>query len=385
MNIAYLDCFSGISGDMALGALVDIGVPVEALVSELRKLPLEKWSLGASRERRGAIEGVRVVISAGDQPHRHLSDIEDILGQSGLDAGVMAKSIVIFERIARAEGRVHGIDPSEVHFHEVGAVDSILDIVGTIFCLRYLNIEKVYASPVPVGGGFVKTAHGSLPLPAPATAELLTGVPIYGTSIERELVTPTGAAILAALAESFGPAPSMTLLATGYGAGAHPADNPPNLLRILYGKAAPALLARDLLVIETSIDDMNPEIYNYVIDKLFALGVLDVNLVPVQMKKNRPGVVLRVLVEPGLESATVELLLNETTTLGVRVQGVKRIEVPREERTISTSFGPVRVKRVLLPNGGERVIPEYEECRRIADKTGMPLPDVYRRVLAGDK
>ncbi|MEN6438748.1 MAG: nickel pincer cofactor biosynthesis protein LarC [Syntrophobacter sp.] len=383
MNIAYFDCFSGISGDMTLGALVDLGVPVETLVSELRKLPLTDWSLETTRERRGAIEGVRVAITAGEQPHRHLSDIRNIIGDSGLDAWVKENGLAIFERIARAEGRVHGISPSEVHFHEVGAVDSILDIVGALFGLRYLNIEQVHCSPIPVGRGFVRTQHGSLPLPAPATAELLSGVPIQGTHIERELVTPTGAAIASTLACSFGPVPPMTLLATGYGAGTNRADNPPNLLRILSGKAVPSAISRDLLIVETNIDDMNPEIYNYVIDKLFALGALDVSLTSMQMKKNRPAVLLRVLIEPALEAAAAELILGETTTLGVRVYPVKRIELPRETPIISTVFGPVRVKRVQLPNGGERIIPEYEECGRIAKEKGIPLPDVYQRILAG--
>lgn len=385
MNIAYFDCFSGISGDMSLGALVDVGVPVDVLVEELKKIPIENWSLTSARERRGAIEGVKITISfSGEQPHRHLADIVKLLDQSGLDKPVIEKSIAVFERLAEAEGRVHGIPASRVHFHEVGAVDSILDVVGTVLCLKFLNIESVHASVIPVSRGFVKTDHGLLPLPAPATAELLKGVLIRGVSIERELVTPTGAAILAVLCESFGPAPPMTLLATGYGAGSNPAEDPPNLLRVMYGKSDRDALFRDLIVIETSIDDMNPEIYNYVIEKLFALGALDVNIIPVQMKKNRPGVLLRALVEPALEIRVAELLMTETTTLGVRVQPVKRIELQREEKTIATVFGLIKAKRVVLPGGAERIIPEYEECRRIAAETGIPLPDVYRLVGSGD-
>jgi len=383
MNIAYFDCFSGISGDMTLGALVDLGVPVETLVSELKKLPLSDWSLETVRERRGAIEGVKVAITAGEQPHRHLGDIRSIIGESGLDPWVKEKGLAIFDRIARAEGRVHGISPSHVHFHEVGAVDSILDIVGTLVGLKHLNIEQVYCSPIPVGGGFVETQHGSLPLPAPATAELLSGVPIYGTDVDRELVTPTGAAIASMLTRSFGPVPRMTLLATGYGVGANPAKNPPNLLRILYGEAALPAISRDLLILETNIDDMNPEIYNYVIDKLFVLGALDVSLTPMQMKKNRPAVLLRVLIEPALEAAAADLIFNETTTLGVRAYPVKRIELPRETPVITSAFGPIKVKRVRLPNGSERTIPEYEECRRIAESNHIPLPDVFRKILAG--
>ena len=385
MNIAYFDCFSGVSGDMALGALIDLGVPSEALTAEMKKLPLKDWSIETRRERRGAIEGMRVVVSAGGQPHRSFSDIQVLFNESGLDPSVRAKSLAIFERLADAEGRVHGVSPQNVHFHEVGAVDSILDIAGVVFSLEYLKIEKIYASPIPLGRGFVKTEHGIIPLPGPATSILLSGVPVYGLPVERELVTPTGAAILAALAQSYGPIPPMTLISSGYGIGANPASDPPNLLRVWLGREKPALTERNLLVIETNIDDMNPEFYNYVSGKLFALGALDVSLVPVQMKKNRPGVLLRALVEPSMETAAAEIILSETTTLGVRVLEVRRIELPREEKMVSTVFGTCKVKRSLLPNGSERLIPEYEECRRIAEETGTPLPDVYRRILESAK
>lgn len=386
MNIAYFDCFSGLSGDMALGALIDLGVPVDALTSEMKKLKsLEGWSIETRRERRGAVEGVRVVIAAGEQPRRKFSDIQILFSESDLDAGVREKSLAIFERLANAEARVHGVPLENVHFHEAGAVDSILDIAGVVFCLEYLKIEKICASPVPLGRGFVKIEHGTIPLPGPAASVLLSGVPIYGVPVERELVTPAGAAILSALAQSWGPMPPMTLISTGYGVGADPASDPPNLLRVWLGHERPALRARDLVVIETNIDDMNPEFYNYVSGKLFELGALDVSLVPVQMKKNRPGVLLRVLVEPAIETAAAEIILSETTTLGVRVQEVRRIELPREEKVVSTVFGPCKVKRTLLPNGSERLIPEYEECRRIAEQTGVPLPDVYRRIMESAK
>lgn len=380
MKVAYFDCFSGISGDMTLGALIDLGVPVEALISEMKNLPIENWSIETVRERRGAIEGTRVLVSAGDQPHRSFSHIREMIDRSGLDPAVKEKSIAVFTRIAQAEGRVHGVDPEKVHFHEVGAVDSILDIAGTVFCLKYLDIGKIIASPIPLGRGFVNTQHGTIPLPAPATSLLLSGVPVYGTPIERELVTPTGAAIVSSLAESFGTLPSMTLLSTGFGVGTHPASDPPNLLRVYLGTELDSTRVRQLIMIETSIDDMNPEFYNYVSEKLFALGALDVGIVPVQMKKNRPGVLLRVLIDPAFEDTAAELLFNETTTLGIRVQDVRRIEIPREEKTIATEFGPCRVKRVQLPNGTERLIPEYEECRRIAGETGIPIPDVYRKI-----
>jgi hypothetical protein len=381
MNIAYFDCFSGVSGDMALGALIDLGVPVEALISAMKQIPIENWSIETRRELRGAIEGTRVIITAGEQPHRKFSDIEAIFNRSGLAPKVREISLAIFKRLADAEGQAHGIPSGDVHFHETGAVDSILDIAGVAFCLEYLKIEKIFASPVPLGRGLVKTAHGTIPLPAPATSILLSGVPVYGSVSEREFVTPTGAAILAAMAQSFGPIPPMTLISTGYGAGADPANEPPNLLRVWLGRDKSALAARNLLVIETNIDDMNPELYNYVSEKLFALGALDVGFAPFQMKKNRPGVLLRVLIEPAMETAAAEIILTETTTLGIRVQEVRRIELPREQKTISTVFGPCKVKCVALPNGNRRLIPEYEECRRIAAETGTPLPDVYSLIL----
>ncbi len=385
MRIAYFDCFSGISGDMVLGALVDLGVPVETLAAEMKKIPLENWSMESRRERRGAIEGVRVMISAQDQPHRTYSDIKTMLEGSALDARVKEKSLAVFQRLAEAEGKVHGISPEDVHFHEVGAVDSILDIFGAVFCLAYLGIEKVFASPLPMGRGFVKTLHGTIPLPAPATSALLAGVPVYGVPVERELVTPTGAALLAVLAESFGSFPSMRVLSTGYGVGAHPASDPPNLLRLFLGEISPDPLVRDLLMIETNIDDMNPEFYDHIMEKLFASGALDVSLAPVQMKKNRPGVLLRVLAAPILEQVISNILFTESTTLGIRSHGVKRIEIPREEAFIMTSFGQCRVKRVRLPDGGVRLIPEYEECRRIAGETGVPIPDVYREIAGASE
>ena len=286
MNVAYFDCFSGVSGDMALGALIDLGVPVEALTAEMKQIALKDWSIQTRRERRGAIEGVRVVISAGEQPNRSFSDIQDLFNQSGLDPGVRGKTLAIFQRIADAEGRVHGVPSQNVHFHEVGAVDSILDIVGVVFCLDYLKIEKLYASPLPLGRGFVKTEHGTVPLPGPATSILLSGVPVYGLPVERELVTPTGAAILATLAQSYGPIPPMTLISTGFGIGANPASDPPNLLRVWLGQEKSALSVRNLLVIETNIDDMNPELYNYVCGKLFAPGALEVSVVAVRRAQN---------------------------------------------------------------------------------------------------
>lgn len=382
MKIAYFDCFSGISGDMVLGALIDLGAPLDLLLFELKKLSLEGYTIEAAPEKRGAIGGTRVKIDiGGHQPHRSFSDIRSLIEKSGLSAGLKEKSLAVFERLAEAEGRVHHIPASRVHFHEVGALDSILDIVGSVIALDLLKIEKIYGSRLPIGGGLVQTEHGTIPVPAPATVELLSGVPVYDNGIERELVTPTGAAILTTLAESFGPLPEMELLSTGYGVGTHPASNPPNLLRVLLGNSRAPLLCSRLIVIETNIDDMNPELYNYILEELFGLGVLDVHIVPVQMKKNRPAVLLRVLSHPALKASVIELLFKETTTLGVRIQEVERIELKREEKIVSTPYGPSRVKSVIMPDGEERMIPEFEECRRIAREKRVALRKVYEDVL----
>lgn len=380
MKIAYFDCFSGISGDMVLGALLDLGLPVEVLLEELQKLPVEGYSLQAGKEKRGAVRGSRVTIQMEPQPSRTYADIERLIQASHLTPSVKKKSLGIFERLARAEARVHGMDVSHVHFHEVGALDSILDVVGSVIGLEYLGIEKIYASRIPLGSGLVQTQHGTLPLPAPATVLLLEGAPVYDSGIPRELVTPTGAAILSSLAESYGTIPDMVLESTGYGVGAHPASDPPNLLRILCGTPQSPYRRRDLLLVETHIDDMNPELYGHVCERLFQLGALDVALLSLQMKKNRPGTCLRVLLEPGHELRILDALFSETTTLGVRVQDVKRVELPRESREIPTPYGWCRVKAVTLPGGAQRLVPEYDACKHIADTHGVPLREVYETI-----
>ena len=376
MRIAYFDCFSGISGDMVLGALLDIGVPREVLFEELRKIPVTGYSLRAVKEERGLISGTRVIVEVEEQPHRSLGDIRELIYQSKLNEGVQGKILDIFEKLAQAESRVHHLPISEVHFHEVGAVDSILDIAGAVIGLEYLKVERVLSSPVPVGRGFVTTHHGILPLPAPATVQLLEGVPIYGSKAARELVTPTGAALLACLVKAYGPIPEMTLQVSGYGVGKDLASDPPNLLRMLVGVSATVWEGRRLILLETNIDDMNPEFYGYVLDRLFALGVLDASVIPIQMKKNRPGVMLQVLVEPVLQPQVIELFFRETTTLGVRIQEVKRVELSRKLEMLDTPYGPCQVKRVFLPDGGCRLIPEYEACRRLAEDLRKPLREV---------
>ena len=384
MKIAYFDCFSGISGDMTLGALLDLGLPLGDLLAELKKLPVDGYSIRSAREMRGAIAGTQIFIEETGHHHhaRSWRDIRNMIESSGLDDPVKEKSLSIFQRIADAEARVHQIPVSEIHFHEVGALDSILDIVGTAAGLHLLGVEKVFASPVPLGSGTVKTHHGVLPVPAPATVLLLEGIPVYDNGSKREVTTPTGAGILAGLAEGFGAIPAMTPERVGYGVGSNQASDPPNLLRVILGQSAEPLRERNLLLLETHIDDMNPEIYPHVMEGLLTLGVLDVALVPIQMKKNRPGTLLRVLFDPGLQATVTDYLFRETTTLGVRLQEVKRLELPREERTVNTPFGPCRVKAVRGPGGEERLIPEFEECRRLAFERSLPLRTVYEGIAA---
>lgn len=381
MRIAYFDCFSGISGDMVLGALLDLGVPSEVLFEDLRKIPLTGYAVRAVKEHRGLISGTRVLIEVNEQPHRLLGDIEELIQRSNLDEGIQEKIRGVFRKLALAESRVHQVPVSEIHFHEVGAVDSILDIAGAVIGLEYLQVAQIWSSPVPLGRGFVKTHHGLLPLPAPATVQLLEGIPVYGSNEARELVTPTGAALLATLVESYGSIPEMSLQSSGYGVGKDPAADPPNLLRILVGETAKPWQERRLILLETNIDDMNPECYGYVMDKLFALGALDVSMTAIQMKKNRPGIMLQVLLEPALQSQVIALIFAETTTLGLRMQEVSRVELGRKLEIIDTLYGSCEVKRVFLPDGGCRLIPEYEACRRLAEKSKRPLREVYEEIL----
>ncbi len=381
MNIAYFDCFSGVSGDMILGALLDLGLPEDDLRRELTKLPVEGWRLHAGKERRGSIGGTRVQFEIGRQPHRHYGDVVRIIRESELDDAIKERALAVFEKLGRAEARVHQTPLDHVHFHEVGALDSILDIVGGAAAMHLLGLEEIHASPIPLGRGFVKTHHGMLPIPAPATAVLLEGLPVYDNGVERELTTPTGAAMLATLATAFGSMPAMSLQATGYGVGSHLASDPPNLLRVMMGSVRLALRATRPILIETNIDNMNPELYDYLFERLFAAGVLDVNLVPMQMKKNRPGVLLRVLAEPGLRAEVLDIVFRETTTLGIRIQEVERVELPREAGEVRTPYGAIKVKWAEPPEGGRVAAPEYEDCKRAAREHGAPLRRVYEEAL----
>ncbi|MHB8377276.1 MAG: nickel pincer cofactor biosynthesis protein LarC [Dehalococcoidia bacterium] len=383
-RIAYLDCFSGISGDMLLGTMLDAGLELHALRAELAKLRVDGWTLRAERVQRAGITATKAHVDlAGtpQQPHRRLPDVLRILDASSLPAADSARARDVFRRLAAAESRVHGVAPDEIEFHEVGALDAIVDIVGGVVGLRLLGVEQVYCSALPVGGGTVRGSHGLLPAPAPATLALLAAAraPLAPSSGDRpmELVTPTGAALVATLARF--ERPSMHLHAVGYGAGGRDPEGWPNVLRLWLGQAIEPARSTMLLV-ETNIDDMNPEIYGYVQERLFAAGAADVWFQPIQMKKNRPGIMLSVLCDAAREDAVAGVLLRETSTLGVRVSPVSRHEARREPFAFESSLGPAAVKVKRLPGEPPRVAPEYEACRRIAEATHLPLAEVYRVV-----
>lgn len=387
MRLAYFDCFAGISGDMTLGALLDAGLPQAALEAMLRQLPLPGWELGVRRVvKQGlAATAVQVHVTPGEQPHRHLADILRMLDAGSLPPAVRDRAAAVFTRLAEAEAAVHGTTIDAVHFHEVGAVDSIVDVVGAVAGLHWLAIDAVRASPLPLGHGFVRAAHGQLPVPAPAVMQLLAqrGVPVHDLDAAAELVTPTGAALLATLADDFGRYPDMLVRAVGLGAGQR--DMPfPNVLRVVIGDASPTPAHEDipydveqLLVLETNLDDMNPEITAYVSQRLLARGALDVWHTPIIMKKGRPATMLSVLCHPADGPALTELVLAETTSLGVRQHPVDRMALPRRSDEVTTPWGTVRVKVAFLANGTAKVAPEYEDCQRVASAAGVPLRDVY--------
>ena len=382
-KIAYLDCFAGISGDMLLGALLNAGLSVDALRGELEGLGVAGWSLRDERVTRAGIAATKahVDLAESPQPHRRLPDILGLIERSTLGAADKQRVASVFERLAAAEARVHGVERESIDFHEVGALDAIVDITGCVVGLRLLGIERLYCSALPAGGGTARSAHGTLPVPAPATLELIAmaRAPLSASSGDRpmEMVTPTGAALVTTLAAFERPA--MHVSAVGYGAGGRDPEGWPNVLRIWVGEAIePASPA--MLLVETNIDDMNPEIYGYVQERLFAAGAADVWFQPIQMKKNRPGIMLSVLCGAEREDAMARILLRETSTLGVRVSPVSRHEAQRESFEFESSLGPAAVKVKRLPGEPLHVAPEYEACRRIAEASGMPLADVYRAI-----
>jgi len=380
--IAYLDCFSGISGDMLLGALIDAGLSLDELRADLSRLPLSGYEVTAERVTKCGIRGTQVQVKAEDaQAHRGLSDILEVIRQAGLSPAVSRPAEQTFRRLAEAEARVHDTRVDDVHFHEIGAVDAIVDIVGAFCGLQRLGIQEVHASPLPLGGGWVETAHGRLPVPAPATVELLKGVPTYGGPVEAELVTPTGAAIVTTACQRFGPMPAMTVKDVGLGAGR--LDLPqPNLLRLFVGEAAQRPREQHLVLIETNLDNMNPELFGNLMDRLFSAGALDVFYTPIVMKKSRPATLVSVLAEPPLADRLCEILFRDTTTLGIRVTEAARRCLNREWRLVETNYGRVRVKVGRLGSEIINAAPEYEDCREAAEAHGVPVKTVYEAAQA---
>ena len=383
MIIAYLDCFSGISGDMTLGAFLDLGVSMDWLEAELTRLPLEGFSLESGSVIRNGISAKRLSVHVtDDHPGRTHTDIRRMIETGRLPERVQQRSLSVFQRLAEAEAKIHGCAIEDVHFHEVGAVDAIVDIVGTALALERLGVDRLTASALPLGSGFVDCRHGRLPVPAPATVEILKGIPVYGAGINAELVTPTGAAIVAALADTCGDMPRMRIEKVGYGAGQRELPERPNLLRIVLGQADSSESGDEVIaILETTVDDMNPEWIGYLMEVLFEDGALDVYWTPVHMKKNRPGTLIQVLAPLPREERLMARLLAETTSIGVRHHRIQRKCLPREEVFIDTAFGSVQAKRILEVDGTERIVPEFEVCRNIAREHGIPIRRVYEAIL----
>jgi pyridinium-3,5-bisthiocarboxylic acid mononucleotide nickel chelatase len=385
MKLVFFDCFSGVSGDMVLGALVDGGVSLEQLSSELRALPISGWSITAEKVWKNGIAATQVKVQAEDkQIHRSLSTILDMIGKSFLPTSVQQSASAIFRNLGVAEAAVHAVPLDKVHFHEVGALDAIVDIVGACIGLAALGIETFACSPLNVGGGTAKMAHGVLPVPAPATARLLLGKPTYSSGVRRELVTPTGAAIVATLCTTFGSQPPMTVSAIGYGAAAADLEGQPNVLRLMIGDAAEnsAFGSQETIrVLEVNIDDMNPQIFGYFLEKALAVGALDVYATPIQMKKSRPGMLVTVLCKPADEQKFQEMLFAETTTLGVRTYSAERCILPREWEMVVTRFGEVRVKVARVHGIVRQASPEFEDCRKLAEAKNVPLVEIMEEAM----
>ncbi|MEJ2009674.1 MAG: nickel pincer cofactor biosynthesis protein LarC [Acidobacteriota bacterium] len=384
MKLAYLDCSSGISGDMFLAALLDAGVDFDRLREELKKIDLGPYDFTQGRVMRKGLAGNHVeIVAPGKQPHRHLSHIEKMIGDAAIDEDVKHKALKAFRRLGEAEAKLHNKSIEEIHFHEVGAVDAILDIVGGCLGLALLGNPELVCSPLNVGGGRVEAAHGSLPVPAPATAELLKGIPIYSSGVESELVTPTGAALVSTLASSFGPVPPIKVERIGYGAGAKDFPTHPNIVRLMVGEktegsgTSPASAGEEtVLVIEANIDDMNPQIYGYLMEKALEAGAVDAACSPVHMKKNRPGLLVSILCKPEHENTLTRLLFEQTTTIGVRITEARRKVLEREIVTVGTPHGAVRMKVARLEGREVNVTPEFDDCRQLASEKSVPLKEV---------
>jgi uncharacterized protein (TIGR00299 family) protein len=379
MKIAYLDCFSGVSGDMLVGSLLDAGLPFEELESIITGLNLDGYTISAKKEERNNLFGTRFHVSLKKkyQKARYLKDIKKIISSGDLPLEVSEKCIAIFEKLAITEGEIHHISPDELHFHEVGAVDSIIDIVGSVVGMYLLGIEKLFVSRMPVGKGIITSAHGKIPLPSPATIALLKGVPIYDSGQEVEMVTPTGAALITSLCSSFGHMPSMIVETVGYGVGSRTLADNPNLLRILIGSDIDKQRSETVVLLESNLDDMSPELLGYLMDRLFDAGAKDVTFSHIQMKKNRPGIKLQVIGQPEDKDRLSSIIFKESTTLGIRFNYSQRSVLTRGELMVESPWGKMRVKKVIDHGGKTTLLPEYEECRRVAKANNCALRDVY--------
>ncbi|MBI2494634.1 MAG: nickel pincer cofactor biosynthesis protein LarC [Candidatus Rokubacteria bacterium] len=393
MKIVYFDCPSGAAGDMIMAALVDAGAPLDALRAELRKLPLKGWELVAREVRKGAFRATKIDVEIDRHAHPHHRSLGDILGlleASALAPDVTERTARVFTRLADAEARVHGTTREAVHFHDVGAVDAIIDVTGGVLALALLGVEAVHVSALPLGGGFVGGPHGRIPVPGPGTAELLRGFPVVDTGVRAELVTPTGAAILTTLAASAGRMPAMTVTAVGYGAGTMDLPDTPNVLRAFVGETAAGAGEETVLQVETTIDDMSPQLYEPLMERLFEAGALDVFLQPVIMKRSRPGVVLTALCPPPRVHELSRVLFEESPTLGVRWSEWRRARLDRETVTLPTAYGAIPFKVSRLAGRVVTVTPEFAEVARIAREKSLPVREVLdqaradgRRLLPG--
>ncbi|NLJ56484.1 MAG: nickel pincer cofactor biosynthesis protein LarC [Firmicutes bacterium] len=395
MRGLYLECTAGAAGDMILAALHDCGLEMKEFKKQLQLLPVKGYVFASERTNKKSLSALQIKIHVTEkQPARNLPEITAIIKGAALSTAVKEKSIAVFQTLARAEAKIHGISADKVHFHEVGAVDAIVDIVGSVIALEMLGVEQIFSSPLPLGKGWIKASHGWIPLPAPAAAEIIRerGIPCYGISLEEETVTPTGAALLGTLSSGFIPLPPMIIEKIGYGAGTKDFDRP-NVVRAFVGKLTAAgqfpagenllpgkLLTEPLEIIEANVDDLNPEIYDYVLKKLLSAGALDVYFTPIQMKKNRPAVKITILASPQKSYQLGRILLQETTTLGFRRHSAEKIMLPREQSVVETPWGPVRVVVAGQPPDYHNIAPEYDDCSQIAGKHNVPLKKVYQHV-----
>ncbi len=377
MKTAYFDCISGISGDMILSAFIDMGLDVNHLTNELKKLDIGSFSFNTRKIKRNGISATQLeVITNEEKHHRNYNSIADLIDSSSLNEKIKDCSKKIFYRLAEAESKIHDMPIEKVHFHEVGAVDSIIDIIGAAVSIDYFGIEKIYSSPVKLGGGTVKSKHGIIPVPAPATVELVKDYPVIKTNIQTELTTPTGAAILITVSNGSYDFLNFTLQNSGYGAGSKEIETIPNVFRILLGETKSKYEYDEVLLVESNIDNLNPEIFPFVIEKLFSRNALDVYVTPIIMKKGRPGNILSVICEKKHLECITKIIFRETSTIGLRISEINRIKLKREIVEIDTQFGKVKAKKIYF-DGREKIVPEYEECKRIAEKNNIPINNIY--------